>query len=46
MSYNVKDIPANEFIKKLAEKLKKDNKIEIPEWTNYVTTACFKTLPP
>ena len=40
----VYDVPANEFIIRLAEKLK--GKINMPEWAKFVKTASFKERPP
>ena len=34
------DIPADELITHLAENLKKDKKIEAPQWSQYVKTGC------
>merc|ERR1711957_887594 len=42
----VKDVPAKDFIEAFAKHLKKGNKIAIPEWGQYVKTACFKELAP
>lgn len=33
------DVPANDFISKLSEQLKKDKKINPPEWSNFVKTG-------
>lgn len=44
--YTVKDVPANEFIKAYAEHLKKNDKIKIPGWSDWVTTATGKDLAP
>ena len=42
----VKDVSSEEFIKAFATYLKKSGKFEIPEWTQYVKTGCFKELSP
>ena len=42
----VKDVSAESFIKSFASFLKKSGKFKIPEWANYVKTACFKGLAP
>ena len=34
------DIPADELITHLAENLKKDKKIEAPQWSQFVKTGC------
>jgi small subunit ribosomal protein S19e len=44
--WNVKDVPAAEFIEAFARHLKKGNKIKMPEWVTYYKTACFKDLAP
>ncbi len=40
----VYDVPANELIARVAEKLK--GKIEMPEWAKYVKTGVHKERPP
>ena len=42
----MKDVPAKDFIEAFAKHLKKGNKIAIPDWGQYVKTACFKELAP
>lgn len=42
----VYDVPANELIIKLAEKLKKTDNIKSPDWAIFVKTGCFKERPP
>merc|ERR1711862_237910 len=44
--WNVKDVPAAEFIEAFARHLKKGNKIKMPEWVSHYKTACFKDLAP
>ncbi|NLI62212.1 MAG: 30S ribosomal protein S19e [Methanosarcinaceae archaeon] len=40
------DVPANELILKVAEKLKDNDNIKPPEWAAYVKTGAHKELPP
>ena len=40
------DVPAEPLIKKLAEKLKNEFKIEPPEWAKWVKTGAHKERPP
>jgi len=40
------DVPAEPLIKRLAEKLKNDFKIQPPEWTKWVKTGMHKERPP
>lgn len=40
------DIPADELITHLAENLKKDKKIEAPQWSQYVKTGCHVEKSP
>ncbi|ATU07956.1 30S ribosomal protein S19e [Methanohalophilus portucalensis] len=40
------DVPANDIIKKTAEKLKENDKIQPPEWAAYVKTGAHRELPP
>ncbi|MBO4302566.1 30S ribosomal protein S19e [Methanosarcinaceae archaeon] len=40
------DVPAAEFISKVAEKLKENDKIVPPEWAEFVKTGVHKELPP
>ncbi|WP_407356192.1 30S ribosomal protein S19e [Methanolobus sp. WCC5] len=42
----VYDVPAAEFIAKVAEKLKENEKVNPPEWAAYVKTGVHKELPP
>lgn len=42
----VKDVAAKEFIDSFSKHLKKGNKIKIPDWSQYVKTACYKDLAP
>merc|ERR1712139_701065 len=44
--WNVKDVPAAEFIEAFARHLKKGNKIKMPDWLSHYKTACFKDLAP
>ena len=44
--FTVKDVSAGEFIKAYAEFLKKNNKVEVPKWTEFVKTAKSKELAP
>jgi len=46
MSVTVKDVPAAEFIKVYAAHLKRQNKLRLPKWTEYVKTGCLKELSP
>ncbi|MEM1988264.1 MAG: 30S ribosomal protein S19e [Candidatus Woesearchaeota archaeon] len=43
---NVLDVDANEFIEKLAQELKKVDKIKEPEWAKFVKTGVHKERPP
>jgi small subunit ribosomal protein S19e len=43
---NVYDVPAEQFIIKLAGKLKSEGKIKAPEWTLYVKTGVHKEKAP
>jgi small subunit ribosomal protein S19e len=40
------DIPANVLIAKVAEELKNESKIKVPEWSEYVKTGVHKQMPP
>ncbi len=40
------DVPAEPLIKRLAEKLKNEYKIEPPEWAKWVKTGAHKERPP
>ncbi|PVV04436.1 hypothetical protein BB560_001063 [Smittium megazygosporum] len=42
----VKDVNAHSFIKAYAAHLKKAGTLEVPDWTEYSKTACFKELSP
>merc|ERR1719454_2833475 len=44
--WNVKDVPAAEFIEAFARHLKKGNKIKMPDWLSHYKTACFKDPAP
>ena len=43
---NVYDVPAQQLIVRVAEKLKDDGKIRSPEWSNYVKTGVHKEKAP
>lgn len=40
------DVPANELIEKISEKLKQINEIKPPEWAAFVKTGRYKERPP
>jgi small subunit ribosomal protein S19e len=40
--FTVKDIPAADFIRAYADFLKKNNKLERPQWVDYVKTGKSK----
>lgn len=42
----VHDVPAEQVIQKLGETLKKEEKIEFPDWAIYVKTGIHKEKPP
>jgi|GEM_PF-830372 len=42
----VKDVPAQAFIEKYAQHLKRQGKMEIPKWVDIVKTATHKELAP
>ena len=42
----VKDVPADLFVKAYAQHLKRQGKIEIPKWVDYVKTSPAKELAP
>merc|ERR1712216_719713 len=42
----VKDVPADAFIKKCADFLKRQNKFQVPKWADLVKTGHFKELAP
>merc|ERR1712188_360316 len=42
----VKDVPADAFIKKSAEFLKRQPKFQVPKWADLVKTGHFKELAP
>merc|ERR1712188_327463 len=44
--WNVKDVPAAEFIEAFARHLKKGNKIKMPDWLSFYKTGCQKDLAP
>ncbi|AFZ70902.1 ribosomal protein S19E (S16A) [Caldisphaera lagunensis DSM 15908] len=43
---SAKEVPADKLIAKLAERLKKSQKIEPPSWAMYAKTGVFKEKPP
>ncbi|KAK9835169.1 hypothetical protein WJX81_002844 [Elliptochloris bilobata] len=43
---NVRDVPAEEFIKAYAAHLKSNDKIQLPSWVDIVKTGAFKELAP
>jgi len=43
---SLRDISAAEFIKAYAAHLKKSNKLELPDWVDYVKTAHGREMPP
>jgi small subunit ribosomal protein S19e len=43
---NVYDVPAQQLIVRVAEKLKDDGKIRSPEWSDYVKTGVHKEKAP
>eukprot|EP00657_Telonema_sp_P-1_P009845 TRINITY_DN407_c0_g1_i2.p1 TRINITY_DN407_c0_g1~~TRINITY_DN407_c0_g1_i2.p1 ORF type:complete len:150 (+),score=34.37 TRINITY_DN407_c0_g1_i2:258-707(+) len=45
-STTVKDVPADQFIKKTAEFLKRQPKFQVPKWADLVKTGHFKELAP
>merc|ERR1712094_139730 len=42
----VKDVPADQFIKKCADFLKRQPKFQVPKWADLVKTGHFKELAP
>ena len=42
----VKDVPADLFVKAYAQHLKRQGKIEVPKWVDYVKTSVSKELAP
>ena len=46
VSFTVKDVPAGDFIKAYAAFLKKNDKVEIPAWLEFVKTGIGKELSP
>jgi small subunit ribosomal protein S19e len=40
------DVPANDLINKVTEKLKENEHVNPPEWASYVKTGVFNDLPP
>eukprot|EP01015_Nassula_variabilis_P033697 TRINITY_DN8146_c0_g1_i6.p1 TRINITY_DN8146_c0_g1~~TRINITY_DN8146_c0_g1_i6.p1 ORF type:complete len:157 (+),score=37.98 TRINITY_DN8146_c0_g1_i6:153-623(+) len=42
----VKDVPPQDFIRHYAEYLKKNNKLEVPNWVDIVKTGHLKELAP
>ena len=45
-SVTLKDVNAHKFINAYAGHLKKNGKIELPKWVDFVKTAHYKELPP
>ena len=45
-SFTVKDIPAGDFIKSYADYLKKNDKVEVPAWIEFVKTGKNRELSP
>ena len=45
-SVGVKDVDQSEFVKKLADFLKKSGKLKVPEWVDLVKTGVYKELAP
>jgi len=43
---NVRDVPAEEFIRAYAAHLKANDRIQLPSWVDIVKTAAFKELAP
>ena len=44
--FTVKDVPAEDFIVAYADYLKKNKKITVPQWTDYVKTGKLRELAP
>jgi small subunit ribosomal protein S19e len=44
--YTVRDVPAQDFIKAYAQYLKKNDKVKMPSWIDYVKTGKAKDLAP
>lgn len=44
--FTVKDVGAQDFINAYANYLKKNNKLDIPKWTDFVKTGPAKELAP
>jgi len=44
--FTVKDIPAGDFIKAYAEYLKKNDKVQMPDWSEWVKTGAGRELAP
>ena len=44
--FTVKDVPAQDFIRAYAEFLKKNDKVKMPKWAEYVKTGVGKELAP
>eukprot|EP00339_Tiarina_fusa_P028174 CAMPEP_0117049136 /NCGR_PEP_ID=MMETSP0472-20121206/33958_1 /TAXON_ID=693140 ORGANISM="Tiarina fusus, Strain LIS" /NCGR_SAMPLE_ID=MMETSP0472 /ASSEMBLY_ACC=CAM_ASM_000603 /LENGTH=149 /DNA_ID=CAMNT_0004762487 /DNA_START=12 /DNA_END=461 /DNA_ORIENTATION=- len=44
--FNVKDVPAQEFVVAFATHLKRSGKVELPSWTDLVKTGVYKELAP
>jgi len=45
-NHTVKDVPAEDFIVAYAEYLKKNKKIVIPKWADFVKTGKGKEIAP
>ena len=45
-SHTVKDVPADDFIIAYAEYLKKNKKLVIPKWSDFVKTGKGKEIAP
>lgn len=43
---SIRDVSAAEFITAYSQHLKKSGKLTLPEWVDYVKTACGRELPP
>ncbi|PRW59438.1 40S ribosomal S19-1 [Chlorella sorokiniana] len=43
---SVKDVPADKFIEAFAAYLKQTNKVQLPQYVDYVKTGAFKELSP
>jgi small subunit ribosomal protein S19e len=45
-SHTVKDVPADDFIQAYAEYLKKNKKLIVPKWSDFVKTGKGKEIAP